>query len=531
MAKKAILLVRVSTERQSFDEQERQLYNMAVKDGYGDEDIIPIAEKESGIKLTEEQRKGLNRLKEVIASEDVAIVYAWEVSRIARKKKILFSILELLVSKKIQLRIFEPSIVLLNEDGSINEASETMFTLFAQMAESEMRNKAARFARGKKANALKAKYSGGIRPKLGYRLDANKYYQIDEKEAAFVRLCYSEYLNSDMGYNRLATELQKRGYAISPFKLRDILSDECYTGRCITRHGVERVYPVIIDQKTWDEVARKRASNDTCANKSSKFYFGCKLITCPSCGKHFMVSSTGVYHCPRHYHHQCDNKTNVDINAMDSILWEEVKLDFLMTMTFDKATKTEEIEQKITILEQKIAICDSLIEKVGEKMQRVANTYINGLIDEATMKAQRDRVKGEAQQAQNDKAQYLAEINNYREMLQALDRGQNLIDRLNANNEAISKMDNLQEMYNIIHTLIANVVVTAKVLEGKRCTEITITHVSGQISKWVFFPFAKGSTKLYKSNHGILTPMTYDEEFKRIVRIERHPKGHKRQKC
>ena len=50
---KAILLVRVSTERQSFDAQEQELFQLALSDGYAESDIIPICEKESGIKLKE----------------------------------------------------------------------------------------------------------------------------------------------------------------------------------------------------------------------------------------------------------------------------------------------------------------------------------------------------------------------------------------------------------------------------------------------------------------------------------------------
>ena len=42
---KAILLVRVSTKAQDFDEQEREIYNMAIKDGYLPECIIPVCEK------------------------------------------------------------------------------------------------------------------------------------------------------------------------------------------------------------------------------------------------------------------------------------------------------------------------------------------------------------------------------------------------------------------------------------------------------------------------------------------------------
>ena len=67
---KAILLVRVSTKAQDFDEQEREIYNMAIKDGYLPECIIPVCEKESGIKLAEEERAGLNKMKELIEEDN-----------------------------------------------------------------------------------------------------------------------------------------------------------------------------------------------------------------------------------------------------------------------------------------------------------------------------------------------------------------------------------------------------------------------------------------------------------------------------
>ena len=195
--KKAILLVRVSTEKQNFDEQEKQLYDLAISDGFNDDNIIIIAEKESGIKLSEDERKGLNRLKEEIAKGGVSTVYVWEVSRIGRKKKVIFSIVELLQQNGIQLIVKEPS---------INEGAETILTLFAQMAESEMRNKQARYHRTKKANSLKGKWNGGKNVKFGYTLDADNYYIIDEETASIVREIYKMYIDNDMSQKEILSE-------------------------------------------------------------------------------------------------------------------------------------------------------------------------------------------------------------------------------------------------------------------------------------------------------------------------------------
>lgn len=88
---------------------------MAINDGYKPEDIIAICEKESGIKLEEKDRSGLNRMKELIESNiGVDCVYCWEVSRIARRKKINFSVLEYLTKHKVQLIIKNPSIRIRN---------------------------------------------------------------------------------------------------------------------------------------------------------------------------------------------------------------------------------------------------------------------------------------------------------------------------------------------------------------------------------------------------------------------------------
>lgn len=63
---------------------------MAINDGYKPEDIIPICEKESGIKLEEEERAGLNKMKELIETGGIKCVYFWEVSRMPEGRRLAF---------------------------------------------------------------------------------------------------------------------------------------------------------------------------------------------------------------------------------------------------------------------------------------------------------------------------------------------------------------------------------------------------------------------------------------------------------
>ncbi len=72
---------------------------MAHKDGYTDDKIIVIGNHESGYKLLLEERKGLNELFKYVENEEVGCVYVWELSRLARKPKILYEIRDTLQAR------------------------------------------------------------------------------------------------------------------------------------------------------------------------------------------------------------------------------------------------------------------------------------------------------------------------------------------------------------------------------------------------------------------------------------------------
>ena len=56
--KKVVLFVRVSTQKQEVESQIEALKRNAIVDGFGNDDIIVIAKKESGVKLKEAEREG-----------------------------------------------------------------------------------------------------------------------------------------------------------------------------------------------------------------------------------------------------------------------------------------------------------------------------------------------------------------------------------------------------------------------------------------------------------------------------------------
>ena len=328
---KAILLVRVSTKAQDFDEQEREIYNMAIKDGYLPECIIPICEKESGIKLAEEERAGLNKMKELIEEDnDINCVYCWEVSRIARRKKINFSVLDYLTTHKIQLVVKNPSIRLFKDNGDIDEGAEMVFTLFSQMAESEMRTKLARWKRTKDAKRKESLYTGGW-ILYGYTVDeTTKKLIIDEKQANIVKTIFALYLTGKYSYGSLAKELMQTGLLVGYTLLAArkfvslTLNNLAYAGLPSStnkHHNLKtegNIYPQLVTLEMINKCKEIAKDNITKPKKQyDSYYFGKGLLRCPYCGGIMVAKkNNNTYHCQI-----CTKGFWIQINLVDSILW------------------------------------------------------------------------------------------------------------------------------------------------------------------------------------------------------------------
>ena len=387
---KAILLVRVSTTVQELKDQEREVYELALKDGYSDNDIIPICEKESGIKLKEEERLGLNRLKEVVETEDVKDVYIWEVSRLARTKKVLFSMEEYFVSRRIQVTFKAPNFFrLLKEDGTLDEGADMIFTIYAQMAESEMRTKKERFKRGKDAKRKQGYYTGGCLY-YGYTTDKNNKIVIHPEESEIVKMIFSMYLSEKHSYKSIAQELQDMGLfkdkSINSLLsgLRNIVLNYAYAGVPSSK-GMNNsknitdgnIYPAIVTKEMVDKCREIAHNNIEKPKKVYKgYYFGRKILRCPECGKVMMAyKAQNSYKCS-----DCIN--GININMADSALWNYAAQIYSDKMANLDADKKEQYTAQISLLRHKIEVANTDIIQIKERAEKVEyKAYVEGTMD------------------------------------------------------------------------------------------------------------------------------------------------------
>ncbi len=102
------------------------------------------------------------------------------------------------------------------------------------MAEYYSRNLAREVMKGMKETAYQCKHTGGT-PPLGYDIDDNKKYIINEEEAEAVRLIFDMY-SLGKSYGKIINELNKRGYktkrgnTFGKNSLHDIVRNEKYIG-------------------------------------------------------------------------------------------------------------------------------------------------------------------------------------------------------------------------------------------------------------------------------------------------------------
>ncbi|MCQ2977897.1 MAG: recombinase family protein [archaeon] len=412
MAKKCILLVRVSTKKQDFTEQEKECYNLALKDGYTPSNIIIISEKESGVKLSEEERAGLTKMKQYIETDSaIDCVYSWEVSRIARRKKISFSILDYLKEHNVNLKINKPSLTLLDKDGNEIIGMSIAFSIFATMAELEAEMLKERVKRTFKKLKEENKYIGGNIP-FGMMVNEQRELTLDPTVAPDVRDIF--YLHAKgWSFKRIEKEMSDRGYKL-------------------TRHTIERVikgenYKQYVDEETWNKCQEVTEQNKTFdRNKQHANIYYCKgIVRCPECGKVLWTHTSQLQYMCR----ECSNTKSYSINIVDSLTWYVSKIFYIGEQVNLKKEQKENALKKRDIIEKKIETVSKNLNIKNKKYSSLEEDYyVNDKIKDYTVFT-------------NLKEKLLSQIENLKQEL-------NLLNKQNA---LISKQINseLNKSYNI----------------------------------------------------------------------------------
>lgn len=493
---KCIVLARVSTEKQSYDEQIYQLKHLAMADGYSDGNIIVVQNKEHAVGITSrKQRKlgliaGLRECEELLEKDSsIDAIYCWEVTRIARTVSAIHDFKDMILDYKrdhgrtIQLVVKEPAIRLYNSEGKVDQGAQIIFALVSQLAEMEMENKKARFARAKEEMFRTQKYTGGWIPR-GYKLDKDNYIVVNEEEANVIRAIFSDYISGLYTMKELAEKYIANGFLTvsnitnAKATILHILSNPIFIGekpKQIMRDG-ERIdrkitYPRIIDQETWQKCAQRREEL-LCRPAVRGEYLLNGLIRC-DCGSSYIVNKVdGCYGCRiKHLGTEkgLQHSPNIQANVIESLAWYVA----LQELSSDLAKDRESTKCQIVALKQEALyrynVAEKAIRDMELRMQKLDEQFDN---QEISIENYERRTHNQRQTIQMRQAE--------------CERYQKEIDKLDTQLRAVRSFnDKLAELAVNFDSLKNGAeYVTMKSLVQKYITEIRIEPVQGKLTSY-----------------------------------------------
>lgn len=368
MTNKAIILSRVSSNHQTLEQQTEAVLKEVRKDGYTDDNIIIIEDKESAIKLSEEERNGLNRMKEYINNDpSINAVYLFEISRLSRNQTMLFNLRDYFIERKIQLITLKPPMRLLDDDGKMSFTASMMFSFFAVFAENEMVQKKERFIRGRRHNVSIGKIGSG-RPPFGYAINKEKYYIVDPITSKIVERFFLRYSKGDVSIADIAKEFKEEGlfpktsFLTLQKKMSDWLERDFYVGK--------PPYPQIISQSLYDKVQSMRKKRRKAPKKKSKNLLLLKgLVYDGNSGRSLCSWASQDSYYISHY-----GGLMIKRKIIDPIVWDyakEMYHKYLMNPTILKRQLQKELEvinKKVNTIRTEIKSIKDKIDKVEERM-------------------------------------------------------------------------------------------------------------------------------------------------------------------
>ena len=464
-----VFFLRVSSSTQQLESQFDEVWDYYSKQDNLDRNSIRVIEyKESGVKLSEEERLGITDLKELVDSVGVDCIYVSELSRIARTEKVLWSFVDYLEKNKIQLKCKNPEFCLLNEDRSaIPFNSRLMVSTFGTLATQEAIEKKRRFARGKARKAKEGKYNGGAIP-YGYRIEKERdnLIVIDEGgEADVVREIFNLYENG-MSQATIAKEMFKRGIkgraarATKKFTMslvHQILTNELLTGKPhLSKYAsYERSYPMIITPEQFERCRKIAEKNNTVAPKALRVYYSHRLIKCLECGRYFVsTGNKGYYHCWDAYYPykdingyegipNCTNRVCISVNIMDSLLWE-LSQEYETTFIVNSAQqKLAECQKAKSVIEQKLAALPMLRQSIEDRMDSLLDALAEGMKKER-FQTRKKALMQETKELENEEAEYKEQILRYDNLIEEVKNSLNTKDSFESEDDIDAYIDNIE---------------------------------------------------------------------------------------
>lgn len=386
-----LAVLRASTIQQELESQKAEMKKYCKAKGFNKIEWLEV-KGASARKANAEYLQMLEDIKDTIIKKGIKNIAFWSLDRLGRIESYLMLMKEWFIKNKIQVYVNNPSLTLLNEDGSQNAGASIAWSVFASIVAFETEELMKKMRRTKDMNAKANKFNGGLDWKVGYVLDDNHYIVVDEEDEGYklVQLIFNEYSTGKYSTISLFKELKSRGITKPNGKPLDsrfvqkILEDESYIGGHAKDVVTERTYTPIISKDIWNkckEVANKNRKGDI-TKQTKHNYLAIKILKCPCCGGNLNANSKH-YRCWKAFdtggnvENACTNRTSANIQIVDGILWRIASMKHIDYLTDLKKTDVEEFKEKLKVNGQKIEEQKRLLDEIPNKKRKIQMGFEN----------------------------------------------------------------------------------------------------------------------------------------------------------
>ena len=186
---KAVILARVSTDKQEYQRQINELTDYCKHVGWSVEAVF--SNKVSGAKSIEE-RKEIMEMIEYVKANQIDKVVCLEISRLGRNTLEALKVIQTLNEHSVSLYVKNYNLETLNPDGKVNPVASLICTILLEIASMERLTIKERMASGRDQYIAKCRREG---IKMGrpasYRKSIETYKAQYQKEISLLRKGYS----------------------------------------------------------------------------------------------------------------------------------------------------------------------------------------------------------------------------------------------------------------------------------------------------------------------------------------------------
>lgn len=466
MEKRAIGLIRVSTAVQDLQQQTDVVKNEMIKDGYSEDNIIFIQDKESAVKLSEEERQGLNKMKDYIEKDpSINCVYVYELSRLSRRPGVLYSIRDYLISHNIQLIVLKPYIRLL-DDGKISQSASIMFSVFGALAEQEGYLRKERCSRGRRKKQLEGKSMSHWLP-LGYTTDAEKHIIVDTEKAKLVNRIFNMCVYENKSAAVIARELTETGEFPTlttvhghSSSILNILHNTAYIGKAPfnkkTKQENYNQYTPIVSEELFEKAQLILKQRMLMPKTHHKHIYYCKGIVKDKYSGRVLIAAPSVAsYCfvPDRLDVTRHKTVTVPINLVDCFAWH-------LTVQYNKNNVPQNIQRMIEALMEDISTLTKKVENGKRRLAEFERQIVK--IQERIVAGKMDETLGDSMLSDIyvEKEDLLDNMYHWRTELMNKTAYWHASQMINdGSGQDISTIADDQKRYNMIHETISEIII------------------------------------------------------------------------